>query len=395
MHEIKILYVLTTLGLGGVQEHLRLLIKNLDKSKFDIWVAYGPPADKVPALKGAGATLVEVGLVKRIQPLKDLKAFVSLWLLMRRQSFDIVHVHMTKAGILGRLAAKLAGVKVVLMTGHGWSGHLDNYFSSFLAKKLFYMIERLWGKFFTDGVILLTKEDYEEIRRRNMYPESKLYLVPNGIDRQELEKAASDKNIRDELAFKMQDKLIVMVGRICKVKAPWVYVEAAKKVLPKRADVRFLLIGEGPQVKEVIKKVSEIPQRKQFHLLGQRQDVPSLLKGSNIFVLTSITEGMSMTLLEAMALGLAVVVTDIPGNRALVEDGETGIFIPPNNPEALAQVLLKLLDDESLRKRLGQNAKEHVEKYFASSNMGRETIQIYNKFLGRSRPSMKSSVDKV
>jgi len=385
MRKIKILYVVTTLGLGGVQEHLRLLIKNLDKSKFDIWVAYGAPDEKAPAFQQMSATLAQVKLIKKINPIQDTRAFFGLWKIMRRERFDIVHVHMTKAGILGRLAAKLAGVKVVLMTGHGWSGHLDHYFNNVLAKKWFYAIEWIWGRLFTDGVILLTKLDFEEIRRRKMYPESKLYLVPNGVDRQELEKAASDENIRDELAFKMQDKLIVMVGRICKVKAPWVYVEAAKTVLQKRADVRFLLVGEGPQVKEVIKKVSEIPQRKQFHLLGQRQDVPSLLKGSNIFVLTSITEGMSMTLLEAMAMGLAVVVTDIPGNKALVEDGKTGILIPPNNPEALAQVLLKLLDDESLRKRLGQNAKEHVEKYFASSNMGEKMTQIYLNLLKKRR----------
>jgi glycosyltransferase involved in cell wall biosynthesis len=385
MRKIKVLYVVTTLGIGGVQEHLRLLVKYLDENRFDIWLAYGPPGDKAPAFRGMGVTLYRSGLIKKINPYKDFKAFLSLWSLMRRERFDIVHVHMAKAGILGRLAAKFAGIKVISMTGHGWSGHLDNYFRNPILKKWFHAVEWFWGKYLTDAIILLTKEDFDEMKRRKMYSPDKLFLVPNGIDVQELQDAPSTTSIRDELAIRPQDMIIVMVGRICKVKAPWIFAKAADIISRIRTDIRFLLIGEGPESSKISEMVSELQKKGIFHMPGVRKDVPSILKETDIFVLTSITEGMAITLLEAMALGLPVVVTDIPGNRALVKHGKTGILVQPNDSEAFSTALLNLLNEESLRNKLGQNAKKYIEENFPARRTGEKTQAIYLGLLEKKR----------
>ena len=381
MRKIKILYVVTTLGLGGVQEHLRLLVKYLDKERFDIWIAYGPPADKRATFEAMGVSLVDIGLIKAINPIRDLKAFFALWRLMRRERFDIVHVHMTKAGILGRLAAKLTGARAVLMTGHGWSGHLEHYFTHPAAKKGFYLIEWFWGRFFTDGLILLTRGDFDAIQGKNMYPKTRLFLVPNGIDASDLERATHPVPIREELSFHPSDKIVIMVGRICKVKATWVYAQAAVKVQESRNDVKFLLIGEGPEAETVRQITSKAGAKGSFHMLGLRRDVPAIMKEADIFVLTSITEGMAMTLLEAMALGLPVVATDIPGNRTLVKNGETGLLVRVNDPAAVADSLIKLLDDARLRRSLGSNAKKFIRENFSFSKMGEKTTEIYEKIL--------------
>jgi len=287
---------------------------------------------------------------------------------------------MTKAGILGRLAAKLAGVKVVIMTGHGWSGHLENYFNHIWAQRCFFLIEKVWGHWLTDGIILLTEEDLTAIKEKRMYPEKKLFMVPNGIDIAGLKRAATCENRRslglDENAF-----IIITVGRVCKVKAQWVFVKAAEKISRLRPETRFLLVGEGPDWMKIQQLIEECGIKDRFYMLGKRDDVPSLLLASDIFVLTSITEGMAMTLLEAMALGKPVVVTDIPGNRSLVRDGETGILIPTGNPEALAETLEHLAKTPDLRNRLGENARKRVEELFDYVTMGERTLEVYERLL--------------
>ncbi len=379
---MKILYVITTLGLGGVQEHLRLVTKYLISQGHDIWIAHGLPEDKAEAFRNLGAKLIRVPLVKEIRPSKDLSAFFALYRLIRRERFDLVHVHMTKAGILGRFAAKLARVKTVFMTGHGWSGHLENYFDHPLAKKFFFIIEKIWGQFFTDGIILLTREDLMAIRNKKMYDPRKLHLVSNGIDFQELEHFKTSP-IRQELGIPTSAPLVLTVGRICKVKAQKIFVDAAQRVLAKGVDSYFLLVGEGPDRNEILSMVERYGLKNRFYLLGNRRDVPGILKSADIFVLTSITEGMAMTLLEAMALGRPVIVSDIPGNRALVQEGRTGLLFPVNNSEILSHRLVELLQNKELQKRLGREAKKLITSQFDYTKMGEQTCRVYEKVMAK------------
>lgn len=378
MKKLKILFVLTSLGFGGIQEHVRQVIKNIDKDKFEIWIAHGIPDSNCEKLSSLGVKLVNIGMVKPISPKKDFISLVRLIKLMRQNKFHIVHTHMSKSSIIGRLAAKLTGVKFTIITAHGWTGILDYFYSSRLARIIFYTVEWTWARLFTDHVILVSQSDFAEIIKRKLVHEHKITVIENGVDIEECVKGAGDRDkVLQELKIPEDAKVIVMVGRLCRQKAPEVFLNAADKIIQRRKDVFFLLAGDGPRYDEMKQMAYSLADPSRFFLLGNRGDIYSLLKASDIFALPSIYEGMPISILEAMVLGSAVVATNIDGNSDLVKHEKTGLLIDVGDVDSMALSIERLIDDERLRKNLVDSARSMIENTYNSKDMGQRTQKIY------------------
>ena len=377
MSRIRVLYIVTTLGRGGVQEHIRQLASRLDADRFDLSVAYGDPRDHETSLRGLGVRLFPVPLVKPVSPLRDLRCFISLFSLLRRERFDIVHTHMTKASLLGRLAGRLSGCRSVVMTAHGYGGLLDYYFSTAAARAAFRRIESFLNRTCTDRVVLLTESDRADVTARGIVPPEKIRLIRNGVDSTDVDAGRPGDLVRRELGIPPSAKVVLFTGRLARQKSPETLIEAAEMVVRQNDRAWFLLAGDGPKARALEERIAAAGLAGRVRLLGVQSDVPGLLRASDLFVLPSLYEGMPLSLLEAMAAGLPVVATAIPGNRDLVVQGETGLLVPYGDSDALGKAILGLLDDPGRAGAFGEAGRRRAQKQFSLDKTAELTARLY------------------
>lgn len=275
------------------------------------------------ALKAGAQILTSEALVREIHPRFDFKALWQIWRYCRRHRFDVVHTHSSKTGVLGRLAARLAGVPCIVHTVHGFAFPAAK---SRLQRQIFYAMEWL-GARCSHLVICLHEEDAHICIKALKLPPERVAILPNGIDLEKFSPlAAGDaRTLRDELGLPDDRQLIIMVGRLWEQKDPGCLVEAYCQ-LWQRGDpgADLILVGDGTLREQLQQQVETAGLQAHVHFLGWRTDISDLLRVSDIFVLPSRWEGMPLAILEAMGSGLPAVVSDIPGNRHLVENEKQG-----------------------------------------------------------------------
>jgi len=374
--------------LTGVQRVSLEELSRLDRSRFEPFAICKEEGPFTQALKAEGIPYFCVPeLTRPISPWMDLRALRELVSLFRAQKFDIIHTHSSKTGILGRLAGRIASVPVVMHTVHGYAFPAAK---NPLSRGFFRFMEWVGGRL-ADAIILLNRHDLDIAQGRLGIPTKKLHLIPNGVDpdRHAPPKAAERERIRKKNFGVAKDEVAVgMVGRLWRQKNPACFVRAAIRLLKEGASsVRFFLIGDGEEREglEAIARKSGFGDR--IRILGWRGDVEKLLGGLDIFVLPSLWEGLPLAILEAMASGLPVVASDIPGNRDLVMEGRTGFLFPVGDEEALAAKLLPLLLDRSRARRLGiagrkralahhslKERKDQMERLYSGSLAQKKTL---------------------
>jgi glycosyltransferase involved in cell wall biosynthesis len=387
MRKIKILQVITLsafpgispLG-GGAQAVVRLLLDNLDKEEFDVSLAVGNEGflTRVATCDGV-KVIVFPELVREISPFNDCLALIKLWKFFRKERFDLVHTHSSKAGIIGRVAAKLAGVPVVVHTVHGFPFH---DFNGSLQNRFYEMLERFAAKM-TDHLICVSEKDRIKALQEGLMSEDDITTIPPGIDLRKYDLNVRANLKEKEFQFAPSDQVVGMIARLDKQKAPKDFVLAAERVLSQLKQVKFILVGDGelwPFVTELVKAKN---LSSNFVLAGSRTDIPELLASMDIYVLPSLWEGLSISLLEAMAMGKAVVATDIPGTREVVDNGVNGVLVPPSNPEALGNAILSLLRDPQRARAMGRAARKLVEQEFGVKNMTMKTRGLYRRMIER------------
>lgn len=346
--------------LSGVQRVTLDELERLDDSaeRWLLCQELGPLTD---GAKASGARVVTIPpLVREIHPLQDLKALWQLWRCFRRERFDVVHTHSSKTGVLGRLAARLAGVPCIVHTVHGFAFPAAK---SGLQRRVFHALEWL-GARCSHRVICLHEEDARICREQLGLPAEQVVMLANGIDLEKfrpLETQYARADQRRSLGLPEQRQLILMVGRLWEQKNPDCLVAAYRRLWAggdPGADL--VLVGDGERHPELLRAVQAAGLEAHVHFLGWRTDTPELLRACDIFVLPSRWEGMPLAILEAMGSGLPVIVSDIPGNRHLVEDDAQGLLFPSEDDAALAEALRQLLGDGGLRERLGQAGRQKV-----------------------------------
>ncbi len=377
MEKIKVAHVITRFDKGGSAENTFLTVRGLDKKKYDVLLIKGlsqesrmseqeetAVAMNLSDAEKNGVRIINLpSLVRSIAPLKDFKALFSLIGIFRRERPAIVHTHTSKAGILGRWAAFLAKVPVIIHTPHGhvfW-GYFNRWKTS-----IFIFLERLTVPI-TEKIITLTEQEKKDHLRFSIAPERKFTVIHSGVDLSKFSGATVD-------AFKMRKKLgipeeafvVGTVGRLTLVKGHRYLLEAAAKVVPERQNTVFAFLGDGELLTELTEMASSLGIKDHVKFLGWRPDVADVMATFDIFVLPSLNEGMGKVLVEAMAMGKPIIASNVGGIPDLVKHGENGILTEPGNVSVIAECI-DILYNNSRIDEMGRMGKSIASNFSADS----------------------------
>jgi glycosyltransferase involved in cell wall biosynthesis len=382
MSRVRVLQVITRLIIGGAQETVMLVADMLDPARFDASVISGPQTGPEGSLiedvRARGIPLtIEPALVREINPAKDLLALVCLIRFIRRGRYDIVHTNSSKAGILGRWAAWLAGVPVVVHTVHGWA---HNERQHPLLRRFYIFLEQV-TQLITRKLIVVSPRNTEKGLADGIATPAKYVMVRSGIELDRFRQPVRPReDVRTELSIPLDAPVVGTVTRLSPQKAPLDFVKAVARVAEKRPNIHFVIVGDGPLRAEVEARVAASGLADRVHLTGLRRDVPDLLHSFDVFALTSLWEGLPRVLPQAMAAGLPIVATAVDGNAEAVEDGISGILTPPGDPQSLADALLRLLDDPALAAEMGAAGRKRADE-FGARKMVDDIAALYETLL--------------
>ncbi len=375
MRKSRIIHIQVLPILSGVQKSMLDIISRLDPNKYDITVLCQTEGDLTQALKQKNIRFITLPELKReINPYYDFLAFLKLYKLLKHGKYDLVHTHSSKPGIIGRLAAKAAGIKCIVHTVQGFAFHEH---SSNVQIFLVRLLEKLAGMA-SHKVIFVNSKDRDIASKMKLVPNQKMVTIHNGVD---LNQFNSANGLKNGNGIKKNGAMVGMVARLWEQKAPQDYIASIPKVVAKMPDAKFLVIGDGPLETELKKMSDKLGIEKNVQFLGWRQDINDLLKVIDVVVLPSLWEGLPVAILEAMALSKPIVATNIKGNNELVVHGETGYLVKPGNPEEISSYVLKLLNDQPLAKKMGRLGYSRVKEKFALNKIVEQTSSLYENLL--------------
>jgi glycosyltransferase involved in cell wall biosynthesis len=326
-------------------------------------------------------------LVREIRPARDLRAFVELRRRFREAdgspAFDIVHTHSSKAGILGRLAARWAGIPIVVHTVHGW-GFGDHQPAP--VRRFYVELERFCARR-TDALITVATQDRDAGLAAGIGTPERYHLIRSGIELERfgrLAGCAAREALRESFGIPREALVVGNVGRLSEQKAPLDLLRTFAEVLRGRPESWLILVGDGPLRPEVERAALRLGVQGRTILAGLRRDVPEILSTFDVFVSSARWEGLPRTLPQAMAAGLPVVATEVGGVGDAIRDGENGFLVPPGNPGALAQCVLRLLEAPALRERMGVEGRRRAPE-FGADRMIAGVSALYRHLLRRRR----------
>jgi glycosyltransferase involved in cell wall biosynthesis len=326
----------------------------------------------VGALRAAGIPVHTVQIPRGLDPFRLAWSLVEMFTYFRRVKPDLVHTHCSVPGIVGRIAARLAGVPVVLHTVHGFAFH-DGSRGPSAAFAI--AIERLVGRL-TDVMLSQNREDIDRAIRHRIVPESRLEWVGNGIA---LDRFAAPVPAREPGG----PVVVTCVARMEPVKNHALLLEAAALLQDRGRSFELWLVGGGEGRARCERQVAASGLAGAVRFLGYRNDIPELLGRSDIAVLTSLKEGIPRAAVEAMAAGLPVVATRVTGTREVVRDGDTGFLVDLGEPAVLADALSRLIEDPTLRARMGARGREVARTEFDEALIVRRLERVYRASLER------------
>ncbi len=370
--------------IGGTKRHLLALIRGLDRSQFQVEVA--APRVRSEAfddvtfrdeVREAGIRQHFVPMRREISPASDLACFFQLFALMIRGRYDVVHTHSSKAGFLGRFAARLAGVKATVHTPHGF------YFLNQKGgpKRNFYLnLERAASRV-TNRMVVLSSTEMAEAVDNGIMPADRLALIENGIQIPSPRDPATISRLRETIAPGARH-VVGTVARFTPQKGPFDFVRMAAALVRSNPDVHIVWCGDGELRDQVEGLSRELGVDHRLHLLGYRTDVFDVISAMDVFVLTSHWEGLPYTVLDAMALEKPVVATAAVGTRDIVQDGMTGLLTAVGDPGAAAQALQQLLSSPGRARAMGAAGRDLILRRFSQEAMVERTGQLYVDLVG-------------
>jgi len=354
----------------------------LNPDRYDVDVISGPQTGPegslIEEVRARGVPLtIEPTLVREINPIRDLLALIRLTRFIKHGRYTIVHTHSSKAGILGRWAAYLAGVPIIVHTVHGWGHHERQH----PAVRRFYMLLERATQRFTARLIVVSPRNTQKGLSDGIGTPEKYITIRSGIELDRFRQPTRPREaVRAELGIPLQSPVVGTVTRLSPQKAPLDFVAAAAHVAAQRPDVHFVVVGDGPLRADVETEMTALSLTERIHLTGIRRDVPDLLHSFDLFALTSLWEGLPRVLPQAMAAGLPIVATAVDGNAEAVTDGVNGFLTPPGDPQAMAVALLRLLDDPALASRMGDAGRSRAEE-FGARKMVSDIAALYEALL--------------
>lgn len=379
--EPRILHVITRLDRGGSATNTLLTVAGLARP-FRPTLVFGRTAELPPLARQVAERVETVELpvlVRNPSPVHDLRALVALYRLMRQGAFDLVHTHTSKAGVLGRAAARLAGVRRIVHTPHGHYFH-GGYAGPAMIR-LFVRLER-WAARFTDRLVALTDQEARDHLRLGIGTPAQFATIPSGVELAAFEKPAEPPaTVRAALGLPPHAGLIGSVGRLEPVKGHRYLVDAFARLAPRFPELHLALIGDGPLFAELRARAQRQGVAERVRFLGWRDDTPVLLHALDLFVFPSLNEGMGRALVEAMAAGRPIVASRAGGIPEVLAEGEAGLLVEPADALDLARGIETLLRDPGLRTGLGEAGRRRAHHY-GLDVMGERLAALYRELLG-------------
>jgi len=335
----NIAIVITRLDLGGAQKTALYLAEKLDKKKYNVFLITGCNGyldSEAKEITGLDLLFMKE-LRHPISPIKDITAIFKLKDYFIKNKMDIVHTHSSKAGILGRFAAKMAGVKKIIHTVHGFSFHEHQ---NFLAHGLYVVLEKMAADM-TDRLVAVGKDTAEYGLKNGVGTKDKYTIIRAGIDINMTRRTKVDaKKYLKAAGLKPGVYTVGMIGNLKKQKNPVSFVKIAAEALAADSSLQFVFAGDGPmrnKISELLKKCG-IEDKVKF--IGWINEPEKFLKAIDLFMLTSLWEGLACTIPQAIAAGKPCLVSDIPGNREIIQNGKTGfLFSPFDSREAAEKII--------------------------------------------------------
>jgi len=361
---IRVLHVITRLALGGAAENTLGQIVTQERAGYAASLAVGIAASDPPFVERArrrGCRLVDVpGLDREPAPVGDLRALVTLVRLMKREGPGIVHTHTSKAGFIGRLAARMARVPAIIHQPHG---HIFYGYYGRAVTAFYVGLERLAARW-SDRLVTLTDREIEEHLDLGIGRRGQFVTIPSGVPTAELRARAPGREAaRGRLGLPPEAFVVAAVGRLVPVKGFDVLVQAMPALVAIVPGAQAIVVGDGPEQEALASQAERLGMREHLHLHGPTTDVVEILAAADVLAAPSRNEGMGRALVEAMALGVPVVGAAVGGVPSVVGDNEAGRLIPPDDAPALAAALIELGRDGRLRAKLADVARARAEAF--------------------------------
>ena len=370
-----------------VKNLLLPLIDRLSAEDFEVHTLCSA-GEKVKELRKEGYKVKTVSISRRISVISNIISLIKIYQFIRKEKFDIVHVHTPIACVLGRIAAKIAGVPLIIYTVHGF------YFHDGMArwkKEILISFEKIMSNFFTDLIFTQSKEDEKTAVNVGIIAKNKIFHIGNGVDinKFKLNNVSIDWLAkRKEFNIDLKAKIVCFIGRIIREKGVIDLVYAFKNVLNELPETILLIIGDNKANErdletknETVFLINKFNIEENIIITGYRNDIGDLLAMVDVFVLPSYREGMPRSIIEAMAIGKPVIATNIRGCREEVINDKTGYLVPIKNPRKLASAILKILKNEKLASKMGQYGRARVEAEFNEEIVLEKQVNIIKRWI--------------
>ena len=378
----RVLHVITRLEPGGAQRNTLYTVEHLDHSEFEAALAWGPgdPLDEAAAAIPGLRREPVPELVRPLAPALDARALRRLVDVMRRFSPQVVHTHSSKAGVLGRAAARITRTPVVVHSIHGFG---FTPLQSGPVRALYVIAERVMSRW-TDHFIAVSESNLREGAALGVVPPERASVIRSGIELERFRRAAGGGEVRRRLGLPPAAPLVVQIGNFKPQKAPLDFVRAAAAVAREVPEAWFVMVGDGALRPAAEELASDLGVAGRMVFCGWWDDVPGLLAASRVSVLTSRHEGLPRAAVESLAAGVPVVATAVDGTPEVVRDGCNGFLVTAGDVAGIARRVRALLVDGELHRRLAAAAPQGLEA-FDIDHMVRQQEELYRWLGGRSR----------
>lgn len=386
MKKNRVLHIISRIQEGGGAEKNTLMtIRGLLVNGYDITLLVGSDSNIGYVQKIVDCPIIkEPYLIRNINPLSDLIAFLRIYKFIKSGNFNIVHTHLAKAGILGRLAARFAEVPIIIHSLHGITFHSG---LNFFSKNVYLFLEKIAGKF-TNAFVSVgcdLKDRYIKARIGN--PKN-YFVIHSGIDLRKFYDAGnlSRKEINDLRAnfnFSENDVVIGMVATLEYRKGHRYAIEAAKKLISINSNIKFIFTGDGKLKRELLEDVRENSLGKNIVFTGYVDNVEKIFAICDVIMLTSLWEGLPQVLVQAAAAGKPIVSFDVEGAREIVVDGENGFIVPIKDVPSLVERIKYLVFNLDKARSMGKDGRTLIGDRWKTEKMIEQTVNIYKKLSSR------------
>lgn len=371
MTPLKVIHLVEDLKIGGAERVIADIAMGLDRKKYDVSVwCVTRGGETATELSEKGIDVKILGISSYHNPLNTFKLTRQL----KAARPEIVHTHGYFASVIGRLAARRAGISVIL-------AHVHSTYWEY--KKRHLMIERKLSRF-THKIICCSEAVENFVKNTEKITEKKTIVIYNGVDEERFFQLKNSTSIRAELGMDEEAAVVGTVSSLTPHKGHEFLVQAASLVLERLPSAKFLIVGDGPLRQRLEDQAKDLNIHPAVIFAGTRKDIPEILSLMDVFVLPSHTrEGLGISIIEAMAAERPVVATDIGGIPEVVNHGETGLLVPSGNPEALSNALIELLQNPKKAKEMGEKGRARVKEKFTTKKMLSEIEHVYQSLINR------------